>query len=75
VLERAGLVSQKKTGRVRRCRLSAQPLEHAAGWLSQYRAFWEKQFDALDLYLAQENSSEDIQWPKHNRVHRKQRSK
>ena len=75
VLERAGLVSQRKTGRVRRCRLSVQPLEHAATWLAQYRAFWEKQFDSLDRYLTQEKSSEDIQWPKHNRVRRKPRSK
>jgi DNA-binding transcriptional ArsR family regulator len=75
VLERAGLLSQRKTGRVRRCRLSVQPLKRAASWLSQYRAFWENQFDALDRYLAQENSLEDDKWPKRNRVHRKPRSK
>jgi DNA-binding transcriptional ArsR family regulator len=75
VLEKAGLLSQRKTGRVRRCRLSVQPLQRAASWLSQYRAFWENQFDALDRYLAQDNSLEDYKWPKHNRVHRKPRSK
>jgi DNA-binding transcriptional ArsR family regulator len=75
VLEKAGLVSQRKTGRVRRCRLSVKPLEHAASWLSQYRAFWERQFDSLDRYLTQQNSSEDFPWPKHNKVHRKPRFK
>jgi len=75
VLEKAGLVTQRKTGRVRRCRLSAQPLEDAASWLSQYRAFWGRQFDALDRYLAEEKSMEENVWPKHNKVRRKQRSK
>jgi DNA-binding transcriptional ArsR family regulator len=51
-LERAGLVSQRKSGRVRRCRLVATPLKEASDWLSQYRLFWEGQLDALDRYLA-----------------------
>jgi DNA-binding transcriptional ArsR family regulator len=75
VLEQAGLVTQRKTGRVRRCRLSAQPLEDAASWLSQYRAFWGRQFDALDRYLVEEKSLEENVWPKHNKARRKQRSK
>jgi DNA-binding transcriptional ArsR family regulator len=75
VLEKAGLVTQRKTGRVRRCRLSARPLEHAANWLSQYRAFWGRQFDALDRYLAEEKSMEENVWPKHNKARRKQHSK
>jgi len=53
VLQRAGLVNQRKRGRTRRCRLAARPLKNAEAWISQYRAFWEMQFDALDRYLAQ----------------------
>src|ERR1041385_5704078 len=34
VLERAGLLSARKTGRVRRCRLRAAPLARATGWLA-----------------------------------------
>jgi DNA-binding transcriptional ArsR family regulator len=59
VLEEAGLVSQKKIGRTRRCQLAAQPLKEAEKWLSQYRAFWEGTFDALERYLSQEENKED----------------
>src|SRR5271169_6712467 len=50
VLEQAGLVSQEKTGRVRRCRLAGESLRQAAEWLARYRAFWESQLDSLDRY-------------------------
>lgn len=65
VLQRAGLVTQRKSGRTRRCRLSARPLRQAQAWISQYRAFWETQFDALDRYLAQEKM-EEPEWPKNS---------
>jgi DNA-binding transcriptional ArsR family regulator len=58
VLEEAGLVSQKKIGRTRRCQLAAQPLKEAEQWLSQYRAFWEGTFDSLERYLSQEENKE-----------------
>ena len=64
VLQRAGLVTQKKIGRSRRCRLAARPLKNAEAWISQYRAFWEKQFDSLDRYLAQSSKTEVPEWPK-----------
>jgi DNA-binding transcriptional ArsR family regulator len=66
VLQRAGIVTQRKFGRTRRCRLAARPLQKAEAWISQYRAFWEKQFDALDRYLAQNPTEEALQWPKNN---------
>jgi len=59
VLEEAGLVSQKKIGRTRRCQLAAQPLKKAETWLSQYRTFWEGTFDSLERYLSQEENKED----------------
>jgi DNA-binding transcriptional ArsR family regulator len=59
VLEEAGLVSQKKIGRTRRCQLAAQPLKEAEKWLSRYRAFWEGTFDSLERYLSQEENKED----------------
>jgi DNA-binding transcriptional ArsR family regulator len=51
VLEHAGLIVRDKDGRTRRCKLVAQPMINAAQWLSQYRAFWEDQFDALEEFL------------------------
>jgi DNA-binding transcriptional ArsR family regulator len=76
VLEQAGLVSQKKNGRTRHCRLAARPLQDAEHWISQYRAFWEGTFDSLERYLSQSGESatkEDQKWPRRNR-NRKTRS-
>ena len=67
VLERAGLVRQRKKGRVRHCRLSARPLKQAEAWLSKYRVFWGHQLDALDRYLTQQQPSETRAWTKRNR--------
>jgi DNA-binding transcriptional ArsR family regulator len=66
VLERAGLVKQRKRGRIRHCRLAARPLKQAEAWLSQYRMFWENQLDALDRYLTQQQSTESREWKKRN---------
>jgi DNA-binding transcriptional ArsR family regulator len=51
VLETAGLVQREKQGRVRRCQLDSRPLEAAAGWIEDYRRFWESQLDSLARYL------------------------
>lgn len=53
VLERAGLVSQRKLGRERHCRLTAHALKPASDWIAQYSRFWELTFDSLDRYLAE----------------------
>jgi DNA-binding transcriptional ArsR family regulator len=53
VLEHAGLIEQKKTGRVRMCRLTVTPMQQAADWLSLYRIFWENQLDNLGRFLEQ----------------------
>jgi DNA-binding transcriptional ArsR family regulator len=65
VLEKAGLVTQRKFGRTRRCRLVAWPLKKAEAWIWRYRSFWETQFDALDRYLAQQ-PAETSEWPKNS---------
>ena len=53
VLEAAGLVQREKQGRLRRCQLDSRPLEAAAGWIEEYRRFWEAQLDSLARYLEQ----------------------
>jgi DNA-binding transcriptional ArsR family regulator len=55
VLEQAGLIEQRKTGRVRMCRLTVAPMQQAADWLSMYRIFWENQLDNLGRFLEQTN--------------------
>ena len=51
VLERAGLLTKKKKGRVMRCRLDPDPLKDAAAWISHYQRFWEEKLDALAAYF------------------------
>jgi len=51
VLQRAGLITQGRTAQWRPCRLEAEPLHVAAGWLERYRRHWEERFDRLDDYL------------------------
>jgi len=58
VLERAGLVRQEKEGRIRRCRLSAEPLHDADDWLENYRRFWEERFQLLDALLDEMKTQE-----------------
>jgi DNA-binding transcriptional ArsR family regulator len=51
VLERAGLITRGREAQWRPCKLKAEPLREAAGWLEEYRQFWEQSFDRLDEYL------------------------
>jgi DNA-binding transcriptional ArsR family regulator len=48
VLERAGLVTTEKVGRVRTCRLGLRRLEEEAAWIESYRQLWAARFDELD---------------------------
>ncbi len=52
VLEKAGLVSSRKEGRVRSCRVETARLREASLWLDATRAFWEGQLDSLARHLA-----------------------
>jgi DNA-binding transcriptional ArsR family regulator len=51
VLERAGLVTRGRAAQTRPVRLNPQPLAEAAGWIGDYRRFWEESFDNLAVYV------------------------
>src|ERR687895_2839119 len=51
VLERAGLITRGRDAQRRPCRLVAQPLADANGWLEGYRQLWEESFARLDALL------------------------
>lgn len=51
VLERAGLVSTEKVGRVRTCKLGLRRLEEEAAWIETYRQLWAARFDELDIVV------------------------
>jgi len=51
VLERAGLITRGREAQWRPCKLKADPLREAAGWIDEYRQFWEQSFNRLEDYL------------------------
>lgn len=52
VLEKCGMVSSQKTGRVRTYRLEPLPLIAAEHWMDKHRSEWESRLNQLDSYLA-----------------------
>ena len=59
VLQRAGLVTQEKDGRIRRCQLQAGPMKQAVDWIERYRRFWDQQLESLASYLEDGAEVED----------------
>jgi len=53
ILEKAGLVSRRRRGRLHSLKLEARPMKEAQRWIEEYRKFWEDSFDRLDEYLKQ----------------------
>lgn len=53
VLERAGLVSRDIDGPRRPARLNAAPMADALAWITDFRRFWDGNFDLLDGLLAE----------------------
>jgi len=51
VLEKSGLISRSKTAQMRPARFEPKAMEAVAGWIDQYRIFWDASFDRLDGYL------------------------
>ncbi len=58
VLERAGLVTTEKVGRVRTCKLGPRRLEEEATWIERHRQLWSARFDALDEIVEDLNRKE-----------------
>jgi DNA-binding transcriptional ArsR family regulator len=60
VLERAGLVTTEKVGRIRTCRLGASRLGEETAWLENYRQLWAARFGALDDVIRQLQHEENF---------------
>ena len=58
VLETSGLVRSEKSGRVRMCRVEPKVMEGAEGWFAKRRASWERRFDRLEAFLAEEEAEQ-----------------
>jgi DNA-binding transcriptional ArsR family regulator len=59
VLREAGLVSERRAGRLRIYRLEAGPLADLRGWLGRYERFWDERFDRLGRVLDGAERAED----------------
>ena len=59
VLEKAGLVTTRKVGRVRTCRLGQAGLKAEAEWIEAHRKLFEARFDALDKVILEMKEEED----------------
>ena len=53
VLEKAGLIRRRRSGRVHQLKLEAEPMKQANAWIEEYRKFWEGSLDRLEEYLQQ----------------------
>ena len=51
VLERAHLVSRRRHGRTRPCRLEPERLDDAVDWIERHRRIWSERYDRLDRHL------------------------
>ena len=60
VLEQAGLVTTRKIGRVRTCKLGVRRLEEEAAWIEGYRARWDARFDELDKLVEELQQKEKL---------------
>ncbi|MBB5573624.1 MULTISPECIES: ArsR/SmtB family transcription factor [Rhizobium] len=57
VLETSGLVHSEKIGRVRTYQLRKEALDSVERWIAERKAGWNRTFDRLDQFLA-DNSEE-----------------
>jgi DNA-binding transcriptional ArsR family regulator len=60
VLERAGLVTTEKVGRVRTCKLGTRRFEEETAWLERYQQVWDSRFDELDKVVEELKRKENI---------------
>jgi len=59
VLERAGLISRRRDGRMKICTVNPDAAENAREWIEQQSKFWNGSLDRLEKLLAQEEASHD----------------
>ena len=55
ILERAGLIRRKRSGRAHYCTLQAKPMKQARDWIEWHSRFWKVSLDALADYVEKTN--------------------
>lgn len=59
VLERAGLVTRRRNGRMKICTVNPDGATDARAWIEQQTRFWNANLDRLEKLLAEEAGSND----------------
>ena len=59
VLEGAGLIARRKSGRTHLIRIEAKPLEEAERWIRQWEKFWTVRLDRLEALIEQDKKEND----------------
>ncbi len=72
VLERAGLITRRKEGQRRPCKLEPKRLAELARWLGGFQRFWEDSFSRMDDYL-EELQRKEKSHARTDRSHRRSR--
>lgn len=67
VLERAGLIAQRRDAQRRPCRIEAAPLKGVVDWAEDFRLLWEQRLDRLDAYLQELQGKEKGNVRKHRK--------
>ena len=57
ILERAGLVRRRRSGREHFLSFTPAPLDEAAAWIEKHRTLWSARLQALDAMLRAEDSA------------------
>lgn len=57
ILEKAGLIERRISGRQHHCSLNAAALHSAEDWIGFHRRFWESRLDALQALLSRQDSA------------------
>jgi len=56
VLEEAGTITRVIDGRTHRLRLKDNALQDAQEWMSDQRAMWERKFEVIEEYIAEQRA-------------------
>lgn len=59
VLEQAGLMNRRISGREHLCRMEPKAMEKVAEWIELHRRFWNERLDGLEEYLKMEEEKRD----------------
>jgi DNA-binding transcriptional ArsR family regulator len=57
ILEGAKLVTTKKKGRTRECRLGPEQMDDATMWIERYRKQWDRRLDRLEALIEEKKGA------------------